>query len=107
MKKNFSSNTPRGVARYLFEVTRLTVDLCMPMASATVFTGSAALRCSTPWTRKAILLACTILAGDLQDGAGAEALIQAFLTGSQLAWAKHSETKVFSESLRAPLETVA
>ncbi len=35
-KKNFISTTPRGVEMYLLEVTRETVDSCMPMASATV-----------------------------------------------------------------------
>ena len=35
VKKYFSSKTPRGVIMYLFDVTRLTVDSCMPMASAT------------------------------------------------------------------------
>ena len=47
VKKNFISNTPRGVAMYLFEVTRLTVDPCMSIASATVFRFSGR-RCSTP-----------------------------------------------------------
>ncbi len=51
VKKNFISNTPRGVAMYLLEVTRLTVDSCMPMASATVFRLSGR-RCSTPKARK-------------------------------------------------------
>src|SRR5580704_14530102 len=36
-KKYFISNRPRGVWIYLFEVTRETVDSCMPIASATVF----------------------------------------------------------------------
>ena len=36
VKKNFSSNTPRGVAIYLLVVTRDTVDSCIPTASATV-----------------------------------------------------------------------
>ena len=51
VKKYFISKMPRGVATYLFEVTRETVDSCMPIASATVrrFSGR---RCSTPWTRK-------------------------------------------------------
>lgn len=35
MKKYFSSNTPRGVSIYLFDVTRLMVDACMLIASAT------------------------------------------------------------------------
>ena len=35
VKKYFISNSPRGVAMYLFEVTRLTVDSCISMASAT------------------------------------------------------------------------
>ena len=34
VKKYFSSNSPRGVAMYLFVVTRLTVLSCMPIASA-------------------------------------------------------------------------
>ena len=73
MKKNFISNTPRGVAMYLLEVTRLTVDSCMPMASATVFRFSGR-RCSTPKARKA---SCwrTISDDDLEDGLGA--LVQA------------------------------
>ena len=36
-KKVFSSNSPRGQARYLLEVTRLTVDSWMPISSATIF----------------------------------------------------------------------
>ena len=32
VKKYFSSNTPRGLEMYLFEVTRLTVDLCIEIA---------------------------------------------------------------------------
>lgn len=35
MKKYFSSNTQRGVSIYLFDVTRLMVDACMLIASAT------------------------------------------------------------------------
>ena len=68
VKKNFSSNTPRGVAMYLLEVTRLTVDSCMPMASATVFRFSGR-RCSTPKARKA---SCwrTISRRHLEDGLG-------------------------------------
>src|SRR5438128_1910476 len=34
-KKNFSSNNPCGVSTYLFVVTRLIVDSCMPMSSPT------------------------------------------------------------------------
>ncbi len=52
VKKYFSSNSPRGVSMYLFEVTRLTVDSCILMASATVFRLSGR-RCPTPWTRNA------------------------------------------------------
>ena len=51
VKKYFISKTPRGVATYLFEVTRQTVDSCMSMASATSF-RVIGLRCATPWTRK-------------------------------------------------------
>src|SRR5260370_41271855 len=35
VKKYFSSNMPRGVDMYLLEVTRLTADACIAMASAT------------------------------------------------------------------------
>lgn len=35
VKKFFSSNTPRGVSIYSFDVTRLTVNACMLIASAT------------------------------------------------------------------------
>ena len=51
-KKYFSSKTPRGVMMYLFEVTRDTVDSCMPMASAMArrFKGR---KYSTPLVRKA------------------------------------------------------
>src|SRR3989442_10680258 len=34
-KKNFSSNNPCGVSTYLFVVTRLIVDSCIPMSSPT------------------------------------------------------------------------
>jgi hypothetical protein len=34
-KKYFSSNSPCGVSTYLFVVTRLIVDSCMPMSSPT------------------------------------------------------------------------
>ena len=37
VKKYFISNRPRGVEMYLFEVTRLTVNSCMSIASATSF----------------------------------------------------------------------
>ena len=67
VKKYFSSNMPRGVAMYLFEVTRLTVDSCMEMASATVCRLSGR-RCWTPWREKAVLLAHDFL-GDAQDRA--------------------------------------
>ena len=36
VKKYRSSNVPRGVIMYLFTVTRLIVDSCIPIASATV-----------------------------------------------------------------------
>ena len=36
VKKYLSSNMPRGVDMYLLDVTRLTVDSCIVMASATV-----------------------------------------------------------------------
>src|SRR5690606_38095972 len=58
VKKYFSSNSPRGVAMYLFDVTRLTVLSCMSMASATSRRISGR-RCSTPWWKKASCR-CTI-----------------------------------------------
>ena len=47
VKKYFSSNVPRGQWRYLLEVTRLTVDSCMAIASATARSVSG-LRWATP-----------------------------------------------------------
>ena len=52
VKKYFSSNRPRGVAIYLLEVTRLTVDSCIEIASAMMRRLSGR-RCRTPWVRKA------------------------------------------------------
>src|SRR5690606_7814134 len=99
VKKNFSSNTPRGVDTYLFDVTRLTVDSCIPIASATVFRFSGR-RNSTPKARKA---SCwrTISDATLRI---VLALWSSDFT-SQLAWAAHSATKVFSVSDRAPAAT--
>ena len=59
---------PRLVAMYLFDVTRLTVDSCILIASATVLRLSGR-RCWTPCTRKRVLLAHDLL-GDAQDRAG-------------------------------------
>ncbi len=67
VKKYFSSKMPRGVAMNLLAVTRETVDLCMPMASATVRRLSGR-RCWTPWAKKRVLLAHD-LGRDLEDGA--------------------------------------
>ena len=99
VKKNFSSNTPRGVEMYLFEVTRLTVDSCMLMASATVLRFSGR-RNSTPKARKA---SCwrTISDDTLRM---VLARWSSDLT-SQLAWAAQSATKVFSTSEREPAAT--
>src|SRR5262249_10335598 len=49
-KKNFSSKRPWGVWTYLLVVTRLTVDSCIPMSSATSRKESG---CSwgSPWSR--------------------------------------------------------
>ena len=73
VKKYLSSKMPRGVDMYLLEVTRLTVDSCMEMASATVLRLSG-FRCSTPCVQEAVLLAHDLL-GDAQDGA--RALVEA------------------------------
>jgi hypothetical protein len=64
------------VAMYLLEVTRDTVDSCMPIASATVLRLSGR-RCCDAIGEEAVLLADD-LGGDLEDGAGAlvEALHQ-------------------------------
>ena len=50
LKKYLSSKIPCGVCVYLFVVTRLTVDSCMPMSSATSrrFKG---LRCAMPLSK--------------------------------------------------------
>ena len=69
VKKYFISNRPRGVATYLLEVTRLTVDSCMSMASATSF-NVIGLRKAMPRLRKRILLADDF-GRDLEDGLGA------------------------------------
>ena len=74
VKKYFISKMPRVVAMYLFEVTRDTVDSCMPIASATV------LRLSGPEVLDAVgeegVLLADDLGGDLEDGAGP--LVEAF-----------------------------
>src|SRR5438093_8983966 len=51
-KKNFSSNSPWGVSTYLFVVTRLIVDSCMPMSSPTSRSDSGR-RCGNPRSRNA------------------------------------------------------
>src|SRR3546814_3774086 len=51
VKKYLSSYSPRGQDRYLFDVTRLTVDSCIWIASATAFSVSG-FRCSTPLRKK-------------------------------------------------------
>ena len=50
-KKNFSSNSPCGVSTYLFVVTRLIVDSCMPMSSPTSRSDSGR-RWDSPRSRK-------------------------------------------------------
>ncbi len=51
VKKYFISSVPRLVPIALLEVTRETVDSCMPIASATVFRLSGR-RCVTPYMKK-------------------------------------------------------
>ncbi len=74
VKKYLSSKMPRGVAMYLFEVTRETVDSCIEMASATVA------QVERPQMLDAVGEEAVLLADDLfrdlQDGA--RALIEAF-----------------------------
>src|ERR1700730_770084 len=50
VKKYLSSKRPRGVAIYLLEVTRETVDSCTPTASAIVLRSSGRNH-STPWAK--------------------------------------------------------
>ena len=50
-KKNLSGSTPRGVCTYFSLVTRLTVDSCMLMTSATSRSVSG-LRYSMPFSKK-------------------------------------------------------
>ena len=50
-KKYFSGNTPRGVCAYFSLVTRLTVDSCIPIASATSRNVSG-FRKFTPFSKK-------------------------------------------------------
>jgi hypothetical protein len=78
---------------------RLTVDSCMPMASATVFRFSGR-RNSTPKARKA---SCWRTISD-PTFRMVLARWSSDLT-SQLAWAAQSATKVFSVSVRAPAAT--
>ena len=89
------------MATYLLEVTRLTVDSCMPMASATCFSVSGR-RCSTPKARKASCWRTISPATFRMVLARWSRLFT-----SQLAWAWHSATKVFSPSVRAAPETRA
>src|SRR5262245_57389430 len=100
-KKYFSSNTPRGVETYLFEVTRETVDSCISTASATVLRlrGRSA---RTPCTKKP---SCwrTISLATLR-------IVRARWSSdliSQLALAWHSERKALSSSVRDRPETSA
>src|SRR3546814_18776823 len=50
-KKYLSSNSPRAQERYLLLVTRLTVDSCIPIASATCRSVSGRI-CATPFRKK-------------------------------------------------------
>ena len=68
VKKYFISKVPRLVPIALFEVTRETVDSCMPISSATVFRLSGR-RCDDAMPEEAVLLAHD-LARHLEDGLG-------------------------------------
>ncbi len=50
VKKNFIGKMPCGVCMYLLVVTRLIVDSCMPMSSATSL-STMGFRCEMPWSR--------------------------------------------------------
>src|SRR3546814_10323778 len=52
VKKYFNSKVPRGVAMYLFEVTRLTVDSCISISVA-MSRNVSGFMCSTPLRKKA------------------------------------------------------
>ena len=89
VKKNFSSNTPREVAMYLLEVTRLTVGLVHAdgVGHGLQVQGAQVLH---PEGQKGVLLA-NDLAGDLQNGLGA--LIQALHQpggGGHAVWPRRS-----------------
>ena len=94
-KKYLSSKTPRGVIMYLFDVTRDTVDSCMPIASATVrrFSGR---RCSTPCVRKASCKRTISEATCRMVRARCSRLLV-----SQLAFCRQLEMKLLSEALVA------
>ena len=87
VKKYFISKVPRLVPIALLEVTRDTVDSCMPIASATVFRLSGR-KMRDALAEEAVLLADD-LGRDLQDRLGA--LVEA--RASQLALCRQSVRK--------------
>src|ERR1700741_707001 len=100
-KKYLSSNTPRGVATYLLEVTRETVDSCISTASATVLRLSGR-RARTPETKKPSCWRTISLA--------TFRMVRARWSSdfiSQLALAWHSERHAFSSSFFESPETSA
>ena len=101
VKKYFSSKTPRGVAMYLLEVTRLTVLSCssVAMAMSRSTSGRSAL---TPWRKKP---SCwrTISRATFRI---VVARCSSVFT-SQLADWKRSATKSRSGLARAPFISVA
>ena len=66
VKKYFISNRPRGVEMYLLEVTRLTVDSCMSIASATSFSVIGLRKRDAPMQEPVLLT--HDLGRDLEDG---------------------------------------
>ena len=88
-KKYLSSNMPRSQARYLFDVTRLTVDSCISIASATLarVSGRSA---DTPCSKKP----CCCLTISLATLTIVRARWSSAFT-SQLASARHSLSQAF------------
>ena len=101
VKKYFISKVPRFVPIALFEVTRDTVDSCMPMASAMVLRLSGR-RCATPlaknpscWRTISLATFRIVFARCSSERV------------SQFAVCRHSVMKALSASLLSVRETLA
>jgi hypothetical protein len=90
VKKNLSSNSPRSQDRYLFDVTRLTVDSCMPIASAT-WRRVRGRSCETPWRKKpSCCFTISVATLMMVLARWSSALV------SQLALARHSDSQLWT-----------